>query len=80
MDHRIMIEKVCLVTSVMHVMNEEGYAKEILQEQIDMKWDGLSKEVTEICDKLGLPDACRTFVQREEVIFHTLGSIWTYCQ
>ena len=62
-----MIEKVCLVTRVMHVMNEEGYAKEILQEQMDMKWDGLSKEVTEICDKLGLPDACTTFVQREEV-------------
>ena len=67
MDHRIMIEKVCLVTRVMHVMNEEGYAKAILQEQMDMKWDGLSKEVTEICDKLGLPDACTTFVQREEV-------------
>ena len=28
------------------MMNEESYAKEILEEQMTMKWDGLSKEVT----------------------------------
>ena len=33
MDHRIMIEKVCLVTRVMNVMSGESYAKEILEEQ-----------------------------------------------
>ena len=47
-----MIEKVCLVMRVMHVMSEESFAKEILQEQMDMQLDGLSKE---ICNKVGLP-------------------------
>ena len=60
-EHRVMIEKVCLVTRVMHTMSEESYAKEILLEQMAMKWDGLSKEVQEICNKVGLPDACTTF-------------------
>ena len=32
-----------------------------------MQWDGLSMEVKQICDKLGLPDACTTFVHREAV-------------
>ena len=32
-----------------------------------MQWDGLSKEVQEICSKVGLPDACSTFVPRDKV-------------
>ena len=62
-----MIEKVCLVTRIMHMMNEESYAKEILKEQMAMKWDGLSKEVTEICEKVGLRNACTVFVDRKTV-------------
>ena len=51
----------------MHMMNEESYAKEILEEQMAMKWDGLSKEVTEICEKVGLRNACTVFVDRKTV-------------
>ena len=36
-EHRVMIEKVCLVTRVMNVMGEDSYAKEILEEQMAMQ-------------------------------------------
>ena len=38
---------------------EQSYAREIIKEQLDMGWVGLTNEVEEICQKLGLPNACR---------------------
>ena len=39
----------------------------MLEEQLQMGWDGLTREVVDICHKLGLPNACTEFVYREEV-------------
>ena len=65
MSHRIYIEKVCLVSSVMFSGEEQSYARDILKEQLAMGWVGLTSEVEEICRKLGLPNACRQYVQRK---------------
>ena len=70
MSHRIYIEKVCLVSSIMFSGEEQCYARDILKEQLDMGWAGLTREVEEICQKLGLPNACQQFVHREQVLDH----------
>jgi hypothetical protein len=69
MEHRVMTEKVCLVTRILHATEdqEENYAREILQEQLANGWGGLTKEVEEICLRVGLPNACSQFVSRQEV-------------
>ena len=68
-EHRVMTRKVSLVTMILHGTNdqEENYAREILQEQLLNGWDGLTKEVQEICERVGLPDACLQYVSKEEI-------------
>jgi hypothetical protein len=67
MSIRIKTEKVCLVSRILF-LGEESYAREVLREQLDMGWSGLTKEVIEICKEVGLPNACMEFVGREEVV------------
>ena len=67
-QHRIMVEKICLLTKIMNEEDEEdSYAKEILKEQMEMGWEGLTKEVMEMCEEVGLPNACTVYLKREEV-------------
>ena len=67
-EHRIMCEKICLVTRLMNQDNEEdSYAQEILKEQMEMEWDGLTKEVMEFCKEIGLQNPCKEFLDRKEV-------------
>ena len=71
MEHRVMIEKVCLVTGILfHHEEEDNYARDLLQEQLHMGWGGLTREVVEICSKVGLPDACKQYVHRDVVVDH----------
>ena len=35
-----------------------------------MGWTGLTSEVEEICQKLGLPNACKELVHRKQVLDH----------
>ena len=37
-------------------------------------WEGLTCEVVEICKKVGLPNACEEYIQREEVMEAMLNS------
>ena len=70
-EHRVYLEKVCLVTSVMFKYSEEeNYARELMQEQLAMGWGGLTREVEEICSTVGLPNACTQFISREKVLEH----------
>ena len=64
-----MAEKVSLVTKILHCTSdqEENYAREILLEQLDNGWDGLTKEVEEICERVGLPNACLQYVTKEDL-------------
>ena len=75
MEHRIMQEKVCLVTRIVFCSDEDdSYARELLLEQITQGWKGLTQEVAEICRRVGLPNACLEYVQREEVTEAILNS------
>ena len=49
-------------------LGEESYAREVLMEQLAMAWSGLTKEVIQICEEGGLPNACEEFAAREEVV------------
>ena len=46
---------------------EGGLAREVLEEQLAMGFPGPGKEVSSICEEVGLPDACRMDLSKEEV-------------
>ena len=68
--HRIWLEKICVVGEIFHKKGEqeENYAREVLKEQIEQGWEGLTKEVSEICQLAGLPNICEKFIHRKEVL------------
>ena len=68
--HRIYIEKVCVLTEILHNKEEqeENYAREVLREQLEQGWEGLTTEVAEICQLAGLPNACHKYIRRKEVV------------
>ena len=69
MEHCMWLEKVCLVTSVLFNNEEqESYARELLQEQLARGWPGLTQEVKEICRRIGLPNACKQYIPRKQVL------------
>ena len=63
---RVMEAKVQLVQAIRR-QEEGGLAKEVLEEQLSMGFPGLGQEVTQICRELGLPDASRQEVDKEEI-------------
>ena len=68
MKHRIWLEKVCVVARILHLKEEqENYAREVLREQLDEGWEGLTREVDEICQLAGLSNVCHQFLGRKEV-------------
>ena len=66
MSWRVKEAKVMLVMAIRQ-QEEGGLAKEVLEEQLAMGFPGLGKEVAEICKEIGLPDASRQDVSKEEV-------------
>ena len=68
--HLIWVEKVCLMVDIMHKRDEqkENYARDVLKEQLEQGWEGLTIEVAEICHLAGLPDACHEFIPRKQVV------------
>ena len=66
--HRVWLEKLCVVARILHRDEEkENYAREILLEQLKRGWQGLTTEVTEICQLTGLPNVCNQYLSREEI-------------
>ena len=69
MKTRIWLEKLCVATMIMNPLEEkENYAREILVEQQEQGWKGLTTEVAEICLLAGLPNVCKKFVPRGEIV------------
>ena len=66
MRWRVMESKVLLVLDIRR-QEEGGLAREVLKEQLAMGFPGLGQEVSSICRNIGLPDACRLEVTKEEV-------------
>ena len=79
--HRIWIEKVCVVDNILHGKEEqeENYAREILKEQMEQGWEGLTTEVAEICLMAGLQNVCKEHLNRKEVVeaieFHHMKEV-----
>ena len=68
-QHRVWVEKVCLVGRIFHTGKEkENLCREVLEVQLAMGWPGLTKEVQEICKTVGLRDVTQKYLNREEVI------------
>ena len=69
MKHKIWVEKLCVITRIMNPLEDkENYAKQILDEQQEQGWKGITTEVEEICLLVGLPNVCKKFVSRVEVV------------
>ena len=65
---RIWQDKICAVARILHTGKEEdNCAREILCEQMEQGWQGLTSEVAEICKLAGLPNVCLTYLNRQEV-------------
>ena len=80
MKYRIWTEKICLVGKILHQNEDsENYAKEILLEQYNNGWGGLTEEVAKICETVGLDNVCEVYLNREEVkdamLHHHLGGL-----
>jgi hypothetical protein len=68
MKWRVWEAKVLLVVAIRE-QEENCLAREVLDEQVRMDWPGLAREVQQICQEVGLPDATNpnTRLQREAV-------------
>ena len=55
------------LVQAMRRQEESGLAREVLQEQLSMGFPGVGQEVTQICSEIGLPDASRQDVNKEDV-------------
>ena len=64
MKWRVWEAKIALLQAIRS--REEGWlAKEVMEEQTEMGWPGLSSEVTAICKEVGLPDAATEEVSKD---------------
>ena len=80
MKYRIWTEKICLVGKILRQNEDsENYAREILLEQYNNSWGGLTEEVAKICETVGLDNICEVYLSREEVkdamLHHHLGGL-----
>ena len=57
MEHKVAMEKVCLVTTIRHNRDKMNYARELMMEELSMGWGGITQEVQNICKEMGLKDA-----------------------
>ena len=79
MEHKVAMEKVNLVTTILHNREDQNYARELLKEELFQGWEGITKEVQSICREMGLPDATAEYVSREKIkeaiSYHNLATI-----
>ena len=69
MEQRLWLEKVCIVARLLHTNEQqENVCREVLQEQLLQGWPGLTKEVQEICQTVGLPDVTKEYIVRKKVL------------
>ena len=67
METKVALEKVCLVTTILHDRDETNYARELLEEEMFQGWQGITQEVQDICRVMGLQDATKVRLSRKEV-------------
>ena len=67
MQHKVALEKICLVATILHGREDDNYARELLEEELAQGWPGITKEVEELCNVMGLEDATKKYLTRSEV-------------
>ena len=76
MQHKVALEKICLVTTILHRREDDNYARQLLEEELAQSWQGITKEVQELCNGMGLADATKKYLTRletkEALEFHHL--------
>ena len=50
--------------------SDNALAKEVVNEQLEMNWPGLAREVSDICKSIGAKDVCREDEIKEAVFYH----------
>ena len=58
--------KLQLVSAIREVDNST-LAKQVFQQQLDMKYEGLTTQVTVICRAIGIPDVCYEYVSKADI-------------
>ena len=66
-SQRIWLEKINIVSVILHLSEEDNYSRQVLQEQVIMNWEGLAKEAKELCERLGIPDVTQKYIPREDI-------------
>ena len=66
MKWRVMEAKLHKVQAI-RSQEEGGLARDVLEEQLNMGFPGLGQEVSQICREIGLPDASRQEVNKEDI-------------
>ena len=67
-EHCIWVEKASLVARILHSsQGEDNLSREILEVQLAMGWPGLTREVQDICKKVGLQDVTKKYICRKEI-------------
>ena len=66
MEHKVALEKICLVTTIIHCRDSKNYARQLLEEELLHGWMGITREVQDICKDMYLPDATQVYVSREK--------------
>ena len=66
-EHKVALEKVCLITTILNCREKNNYARELSEEELFHGWPGITKEVQNICKEMGLPDATCQYVSRTQV-------------
>ena len=75
---RIWQQKLLLATAIME-QEDSVLAKQVMEQQLEAGWPGLCKEVTAICEEVGLPNMFEERVGKEtikeEIFYHHLKDI-----
>ena len=67
MQHRVWTEQICLVAKILHRSDKNSYCRQILEEQVAMNWEGITREAREACSRIGLPDVTKKYIPREDI-------------
>ena len=65
-EHKVALEKVCLVFTVLQNREQNIYTRELLEEEQLHSWGGITQEVKDNCQEMRLPDATQQYVSRRE--------------
>ena len=68
MLHRVWTEQICLVSKILHRTEKDSYSRKILEEQVFTGWEGLAREASEACSKVGLLDVREKDIPREKIV------------